>query len=687
MKETKENSFFYSNVNSDYVRKEFLEEVIELSKEKAQHIYLINRPLSEKRYDYTVDKVLILLSPGYKMYFIGLDIDKADTQAVENFEEMYEDFIEDLGHIADKYEYTDIISRPRKWKKFIEPKIESEFFEDIDEANTVKEFLENNTLNNDKEKRTVKLLISLLTGSINSVEKIGERPPESILEKVKKNIILFDGDQTRFIFDENYQDDVIKIQGLAGTGKTELLLHRLKEIYVSQKDLKVAFTCQSKTLANILKERVTEFFNFMKVEEQIEWGKRLWVMHAWGSATDRFNVGVYGMICRKFQLPFFNSGDGSFAWACKKTLQYIEEHNIEMAPLFDYMLIDEGQDFTEEFFKLCSLVTRHRVFIAGDIFQDIFGIQKVESQPHYLLNKCYRTDPRTLMFAHGLGLALFENPSLRFLKDREWEACGYNYTKSQEDYILRREPVNRFEDISAEHMPTSIEITPYDEYSVESIIQKIRDLKDSYDDLEAEDIVIIFPNQWVNYKKLDEIEVLIYKEFKWKSNVLHNTKSISKGKINIANKNNIKGLEFPFVICVVDYEVTRDLKNRNTLYMSLTRSFLSSYLLIQNENNQELIKNLERGLKEINATYQMTVPEPDEETKKQQQAIIAEYNKPVKNQLAILTEIFEELGVTNRKEMQFLRKLVSAYMSNETNKDKLKAYLIMARSGDTNETN
>ncbi|MED1093635.1 DEAD/DEAH box helicase [Bacillus paramycoides] len=686
MQETKKNSFFYSNVSSDYVRKEFLEEIIELSKEKAQHIYLINRPLSEKKYDYTVDKVLILLSPGYKMYFIGLDIDKKDPEAVENFEEIYEDFIEDLGHIADKYEYTDIISRPRKWKKFIEPKIESEFFEDIEEAKTLKEFFENNTLKDKKESRTVKLLISLLTGSINSVEKIGEKAPESILEKVKKNIVLFDGDQTRFIFDEDYKDNVIKIQGLAGTGKTELLLHRLKEIYVSQKDLKIAFTCQSKTLANILTKRVTEFFNFMKVEEQIEWGKRLWVMHAWGSATDRFNLGAYGMICRKFQLPFFTPSDGSFAWACKKTLQYIEEHNIKIDPLFDYMLIDEGQDFTEDFFKLCSLVTSKRVFIAGDIFQDIFGIQKVESQPHYLLNKCYRTDPRTLMFAHGLGLALFENPSLRFLKDNEWEACGYKYVKSQKNYILQREPVNRFEDISAEQMPTSIEITPYNEYSADSIVEKIHELKKDYDDLEAEDIVIIFPNQWVKYKKFDELEVLLYKEFNWESNILHNTKGISKGKINIANKNNIKGLEFPFVICVVDYEVTRDLKNRNTLYMSLTRSFLSSYLIIQNENNKELIQNLENGLKEINSNYQMTVPEPDEKTKERQQAIIAEYNKPVKNQLSILTEIFEELGISNRNERQFLRQLVSAYKPDETNKDELKAYLIMTRSGDNNET-
>lgn len=35
---------------------------------------------------------------------------------------------------------------------------------------------------------------------------------------------------------------------------------------------------------------------------------------------------------------------------------------------FDYTLIDESQDFTASFFELCSKVTRHTVYMAGDIF-------------------------------------------------------------------------------------------------------------------------------------------------------------------------------------------------------------------------------------------------------------------------------------------------------------------------------
>lgn len=69
--------------------------------------------------------------------------------------------------------------------------------------------------------RIGELLISLLIGSINDIEKVGIEIPETLLERVKKNIILFDGDQTRFIY-KKFPKKTVSIQGLSGTGKTEL---------------------------------------------------------------------------------------------------------------------------------------------------------------------------------------------------------------------------------------------------------------------------------------------------------------------------------------------------------------------------------------------------------------------------------------------------------------------------------
>ena len=65
------------------------------------------------------------------------------------------------------------------------------------------------------------------------------------------------------------------------------------------------------------------------------------------------------------------------------------------------------------------------VYIAGDIFQDIFQVSEASTvEVDYLLNKCYRTDPRTLLFAHALGFGLCETPIIRWLTPEDWAASG-----------------------------------------------------------------------------------------------------------------------------------------------------------------------------------------------------------------------------------------------------------------------
>ena len=99
------------------------------------------------------------------------------------------------------------------------------------------------------------------------------------------------------------------------------------------------------------------------------------------------------------------------------------------------------------------MVTKHKVFIAGDIFQSIFETRVAESiRSDYLLSRCYRTDPKTLMFAQGLGMGLFEEKKLWWLEEDMWKMCGYNVNvhANRMIYELSREPIRRFEDVSAD---------------------------------------------------------------------------------------------------------------------------------------------------------------------------------------------------------------------------------------------
>lgn len=660
------SSFFFNNTEDQHLTHEILFNLKNFAEQNVNPIYLLNRPLSEKKYDYTMGKVFIFLSPGTKIYIVNLNLN------TEDLEELYLDFIEDLGHIADKYEYTDVIDRPRKWKKYIERINIDEFVSKI-EASVISDFFQENSLSGDIERRTVELLISLLTGSINSIKRVGKLAPQSDLEKIKQNIILFDGDQTRFIFEENYEDKIIKVQGLAGTGKTELLLHRLKEIYLSDSSYKIAFTCQSKTLANRLKVRVKDFFDFMKVEKQIEWNEKLWVMHAWGSTKYTSNNGLYAYICKNYDLPFYTPSDGSFKFACEQTLSYAKSIRREFEPLFDFILIDEGQDFTDDFFELCKLATRNEVFVAGDIFQDIFGIQKIEYDSHYLLNKCYRTDPRTMMFAHGIGMGLFEKPIKRWLQDDEWNACGYSIDKVEHDmYQLTREPVRRFGSSNLDHELDSVKIIENStDNELNNIIETIGIIKEKYPDVKPDDIAIVYTNPYLDYKKIDNLSSEIYKKFHCNINRLHSTKAVYEDHIVVSNKNNIKGLEFPFVICIVDYKIDDEPQNRNTIYMALTRSFITSYLIINEDSNANLISSFKAGLQQINENMKIVVKEPSDEDKKFQQKILSTHNKTPKSQHEIIAEIFEQLNVTDDVTQNKLRDTVLILKGNITNREEL----------------
>lgn len=656
------DSFFYSQVNENKKNRDFLKKIEEFSKEMLIQIYVLNKPLGENKYNYNYEDGLILLVPKYKMIFVNFN------RGNEEFEDYVEDFIEDIGYISDKYGYKKILGRPRVWKKEF---FEKKNYEDISNLE-IDVFLKKNKLKTKESERNGEYLISLLTGSINDIERIGGGFPENLLDQIKRKIVLFDGDQTKFIYQEPFQKR-ITIQGLAGTGKTELLLHKLKDLYIRTKDIKIVFTCHNKILAQSLKIRIPEFFNFMKVEEQIKWEEKLWTMHGWGSKADK-NSGVYSYICNYYNISFQGYSYGkTFEKICKDALEEI--NNLQnFVSCFDYILIDESQDFPESFFELCEKVTKTTVYIAGDIFQNVFDEEIIsEVTPDFLLNKCYRTDSRTLMFAHGIGMGLFEK-KLRWLKDEEWKACGYKINKKDNNYLLSREPLRRFEDLESEGRESIKLISSEGNKYVPKIIEIIENIVDENPTVEPDDIGIVFlENISENYLLANKLQVLIKQRFGWTVNIGYESKIKIKGTVFISNRNNVKGLEFPFAICVTRQTLTRNLKRRNSIYMMLTRSFLTTYFLVDIKNG-ELINKLEKGLKGINENNFLTVEEPPkEEIEQLRNAIITKQNTP-KSQYDLVEAIMNENNV-KKESREVLHKVVETLLDDELDKECIDAII------------
>lgn len=68
-------------------------------------------------------------------------------------------------------------------------------------------------------------------------------------------------------------------------------------------------------------------------------------------------------------------------------------------------------------------------------------------------------------------------------------------------------------------------------------------------------------------------------------------------------------MEFPFVICIETGVINDDIRKRNSIYMILTRSFLSSYFIV-NSVNEQFIKIYEAAINYINKNGYMELREP-----------------------------------------------------------------------------
>lgn len=639
------NSLFYCGVERKEIINDFIEKMDIYSEEMSKPIYIIEKALgSEGKIDeYEYKEKIIVLMPKQKILLINLG------RACEEFNDFIDDFIDDLEYLSKRYEYQKYLGRKRVWQSCIE----IVQFEDIKDLE-IKEMLREYRIPVQNE-RIVELLISLLIGSINDIDKIGVEAPETLLDKVKKKIVLFDGMQSRFIF-EDIDKNMITIQGLAGTGKTELLLHKLREIYVGEKESRIVFTCHNKVLAQDMVYRVPQFFNFMKVEEQIEWNKRLWVFSSWGS-QNMPNTGLYSYICWRYHLEFRRySFNNTFDNVCKLAIEELEgKESIEKC--FDYIFIDESQDFTDSFLKLCKMVTTKRIYIAGDIFQNVFDTDiKKSVSSDYLLNKCYRTDPKTLMLAHSIGMGLYEYPVIRWLDDDEWEACGYLPQRGDKQFLLKRMPLRRFEDIDSSGI-MSIQIKSADIQIMDKmVIECMDEIIEKNPTVEPHDIaIVLLGNNKINYNIADSLCLLIDEKYDWSSTKGYVSKVKEKNKVFISNTNNIKGLEFPFVICIETGAINDDIRKRNSIYMILTRSFLSSYFIV-NSINEQFIKIYEEAIRNINKKGYMELREPGEEEKllQAEKIRIAAQNKrkSVEDMINEVCNEYPQLSADDRSELQ-----------------------------------
>jgi superfamily I DNA and RNA helicase len=277
------------------------------------------------------------------------------------------------------------------------------------------------------------------------VKKIDSRGYK--LKQLEDSIATLDKRQNKAVIET--VEGVQRIRGLAGSGKTIVLALKVAYLHSVQRDWKIAVTFNSRSLKDMFEYFITKFTG----QSSEDFKSKIDIIHAWGSPK---TSGIYYDICLKHNIEYYDFAKAKeiagnkeeFDVVCEKAYQEIKEFQ----PYYDAILIDEAQDFSPYFIRLCYGILKEpkNLVYAYDELQnlsnkqmlspeELFGINP-EGNPvvsftdspnvaerDVILEVCYRNSRPLLATAHALGFGIYKKGGLvQFFEQHQlWQDVGY----------------------------------------------------------------------------------------------------------------------------------------------------------------------------------------------------------------------------------------------------------------------
>jgi len=372
-----------------------------------------------------------------------------------------------------------------------------------------------------------------------SIQKADSRGAK--LKHLEDSIATLDRLQSKAVIET--VEGVQRIRGLAGSGKTIVLALKAAYLQAQHPDWRIAVTFQTRSLKGQFRRLIRTFA--IEQGQEPDW-ENLRILNAWGASGGSERDGIYHEFCSMNQVPYFDFqnakrmfGPGNeFGGAC--------EHALKEAPepmrRYDAILVDEAQDFSAPFLRLCYEFLREpkRLVYAYDELQnlseastpppeEIFGThpdgtprvrlsRSSDGEPRtdIILDKCYRNSRPVLTTAHAMGFGIYRDPAAggkpglvqMFDHPRLWEEIGYRVKEGEltegHEVILERTG-DTSPKFLEEHSPLDdlIQFRAFDseeeqtQWLVEAIWKNIQE-----DELRHDDIVVINPNPWTTREKV-----------------------------------------------------------------------------------------------------------------------------------------------------------------------------------------
>ena len=477
------------------------------------------------------------------------------------------------------------------------------------------------------------LLVSIIQNAsiINKTSNIYvDEPAQNMFEAIElnnKKIAQFDYDQMAASLTITEKSE--RIRGLAGSGKTVLLAMKAARLHKRFPEKKIAFIFYTKSLYNQANNLIRKYYNQI-ADDEPNWDN-LKVLHSWGGATT--GEGFYSYVCKEHGIIPKTLRQGDLVSNCKELLDRTDLH-----PLFDFILVDEAQDFPLEFFLLVERMARapKKVVIAYDElqttndihipeFDELFGATDgnpnivLEPQHDYILKKSYRNTLDVLLTAFSFGFGFYHSITQIIQDTTTWQALGFEcaseLTPGNEVIIHRpkQNSPNSISDFYQEEKPVSCQIYSSQEEQVLDIAKKIKTLIEDQK-VRATDIMVI-DIRMNKTKILNDLQYSL-QCLEISSHipgvVTDSRDFFVDGHVTLTTPRNAKGNEVPVVFVIgcedIYAKVSRGAQRqaRNFMFISITRSkgwvYLSAVGRVKTAFSDEY-KKIQKNLPDMKFIY------------------------------------------------------------------------------------
>lgn len=415
------------------------------------------------------------------------------------------------------------------------------------------------------------------------------------ISQIESQILLFDKDQQ-----EGYIPALSgpqRIRGLAGSGKTVVLAMKaaITLVRAESEQSKILYTFSTKSLYQHVQRLIQRFYR--EFDDDLSNLDRVSIKHSWGGRT---NDGVYWEACNAFNHRFLTYPEAMkfkphdmdpFEYACKDLLD-----NTEIYPIYDYVFVDEAQDYNKYFLRLCTKLAKNKqVTFGADVFQNIFQSQVPTATQIYddgtqfikekYLNVCYRTPLATLVCAHSIGLGVYGKQVQKIETVEHWKSLGYQVIGKQSGAFQENEDVHVLRD--QKHSPTLAGQNPqslismYKANSIEAEANEVaRRILDDVkgEGLSPEDILVMCADDYRCKQYFNKLTEILAEHNIYTNNIHAEKYSISdfrvKGRVTLSTIHKAKGNEaYSVYLMGTDFlSFNLNVRNRNLIFTALTRT-------------------------------------------------------------------------------------------------------------------